>query len=428
MKTDFLKGRVFLLTAFVSLVSGCGQQVTPNSVFEQASDECEGEVVPGQFVARHADGRIEVVKGVSKEEFLEGYVRKNLSDIVYAEHDFVVRANRGELRQMAPGASASADNWGVRNIGIDGVWQSGNYGQNSVVAVIDTGMDLLHDQLKKQIAVNTGETGADAFGRSRADNGIDDDGNGFIDDAFGYDFTVNEPLAGDNTYHGTHVSGIIAAEHNDTVAQSTDHVQGVAPKAKLIPLAFLDSDGAGTMSDGVRAINYAVMRGAHVINASWGGPICSRSLRDTIVGLSSRNVIFVAAAGNSGLNIDRFPEYPAALNLASQFTVGAIGSFNDMANYSNYGAAGVHLFAPGSSIVSTLPGGTMGALSGTSMATPFVTGAIALMLSAVPNSTAAQVRQALYASVTKRNDYLNASKGRLNLTSAISELHRVTGR
>jgi subtilisin family serine protease len=331
-------------------------------------------------------------------------------------------------QNVAPSSTTYADNWGQQDVGASAAWQAGDYGAGVIVAVVDTGVDIYHDQLKKQIAVNSGETGVDANGNSKADNGIDDDGDGYIDNAFGYDFTVNAALTGDNSYHGTHVDGVIAAEHTDTVAAGSTHVEGLAPKAKILPLAFLDSSGSGIMSDGVRAIEYAVAQGAKVINASWGGPTCSRSLRDTITGLSARNVIFVAAAGNSGSNIDRYPEYPASLNLAAQLTVGATGDHGNMANYSNYGAAAVHLFAPGSSIISTLPGNVMGSLSGTSMATPFVSGAVALLLSAVPDSTPAQVRAALYNSATKRSDYLNSSKGRLNLASAISELHRITGR
>jgi serine protease len=144
-------------------------------------------------------------------------------------------------------------------------------------------------------------------------------------------------------------------------------------------------------------------------------------------------VTFVAAAGNDHSNVDKYKEYPASLNLAAQITVGATGAYDDLASYSNYGSLAVHIFAPGTSIVSTIPGhsghpdGELAPLSGTSMATPFVSGAVALMLSAVPSATTAQIRAALYQSAAKSNSYLNASKGRLDLADAIAKLHQITG-
>ncbi|MGZ3723194.1 MAG: S8 family peptidase, partial [Bdellovibrionales bacterium] len=271
------------------------------------------------------------------------------------------------------------------------------------------------------------EFGADTHGGRKENNQVDDDANGYVDDYSGYDFVHNHGLLGDNQYHGTHVSGIVAGAHHDTTAKIEPYVQGVAPDAKLLPLAFLDDQGSGNMSDAVRAINYAVSRGARVINASWGGTECSATLRDAIAGLNAKNVIFVAAAGNDSANVDRNPEYPASLNLLSQITVGATGDHDYMAQYSNYGLAAVHIFAPGTNIVSTLPGGQMGFLSGTSMATPFVTGAVALLLSAVPDATPAQIRLALYNSSAKYADYLNASRGRLDLGRALTELHTIVG-
>jgi subtilisin family serine protease len=199
----------------------------------------------------------------------------------------------------------------------------------------------------------------------------------------------------------------------------------VAPQAQILPLAFLDRNGAGMLSSGVKAIQYAVAQGARVINASWGGDDCSKALREEIRNLDDTRVAFIAAAGNDSRDVDTLPSYPASLNLAAQITVGAIGSHDIMANYSNYGMHAVHIFAPGTEIDSTLPGSRVGSLSGTSMATPFVTGAVALLLSAAPTATVSQIRTALYNTALHDDHYLNASHGRLDLAKALDELKKL---
>jgi subtilisin family serine protease len=273
---------------------------------------------------------------------------------------------------------------------------------------------------------NPGEQGLDSQGNEKATNGKDDDHNGYVDDVVSFDFYANKTFAGDYGVHGTHIGGIIAGKHSDVVAHSQSYVQGIAPKAKLLPVAFLGPNGGNT-SDGIRAINYAVARGARVINASWGGEFCSRSLRDTITALNGKNVLFATAAGNNepGHNVDRQREYPASLDLPAQITVGSISSNDFLSYFSNYGTKTVHIFSPGDSIVSTAPGGGYVFLSGTSMATPFVAGAAALLWGAEPTATIAQIREALYESSVKRDEYINASKGRLQLGTALSSLRDI---
>jgi subtilisin family serine protease len=425
MKMDF-RARLFLTILLTFFATACGKQKTASGTFEKASDECAGDIIPKQFAVRFLDGHMEVVHAESKEDFINGFLTEHLDVIDYAEHDFYVHS-ADRVKMQTSQQSAWADNWGVDRVGAAALWQQGIRGAGVTVAVVDTGADLTHPQLKNRIAANAGEQGVDSAGRDKATNGIDDDGNGFVDDALGYDFARSRSLRGDYGYHGSHVSGIIAAEHGDTVAQAAPYVQGLAPQAKILPLAFLDETGSGSMTDGVRAIHYAVQRGAKVINASWGGPGCSRSLREAVISLEAAGVIFVAAAGNDSLNIDRSKTYPGSLDLPAQITVGAIGFYGNMSYYSNYGLKSVHIFAPGDGIVSTIPGG-MGALDGTSMATPFVTGAVALLLSAEPTANVAQIRQALYNSSERSSDYLNASGGRLLLTTALAELRQLLGK
>lgn len=412
---------IFFL-AVLAITTACSKTKNASDSFEKASAECLGEAIPNRFMVKYLDGRLEVVSASSKEQFIAGYLTEHLDEVEFAEHDFRIHSKVNLVNSLAQ--SAYNDNWGAKVVGADTLWQQNVRGTDVGVAVIDSGMDLTHTQLRKRVFVNPGEAGLDNQGLDRSNNGIDDDGNGFIDDAAGYDFIRNKPLLGDYNFHGTHIAGIIAGQHTDLIASGSTYVQGVAPEAKILPLAFLDENGSGSLADGVRAIIYASSRGVKVINASWGGSNCSRSLKDAIANLNERGIVFVAAAGNERLNLDIYREYPASFDLPAQITVGAVGENDFMADYSNYGRRSVHIFAPGTDIISTVPGG-MASLSGTSMAAPFVSGAVALLKSAHPEASPQQIRDALYTSATRYTDFLNASQGRLDLRRALSELRRI---
>ena len=408
--TSLVRVFSFLLLALTAV--GCSQTKTSETVFPKVSSQCEDSSIQGRYVVRWASGRVTLHKGGDRSEVLKNFVEKNLDRLELVEPDYrlVLPKSAGDLPRTAVN---SVDNWGAVRINADVAWAQGSRGGGITVAVIDSGMDIEHSQLRNQLAVNSNEV---------AGNGLDDDHNGFVDDVSGFDFTTDSPAVHDSNSHGTHVSGIIAAEHQDNKAGVRSYVQGIAPEAKILPLTFIDSSGSGSLYDAMRAIDYATARGVRVINASWGGAGCSTIMRDQIGALYSKKIVFVAAAGNSGLNIDYSPEYPAAFNLLSQITVGATGDFDSRAQFSNYGDEAVHIFAPGVDIVSTLPNQMMGAMSGTSMATPMVVGAVAVLLGAKPQATMEELRRALYVSAHFDSTYRNVSRGRIDLGAALSKL------
>lgn len=406
--------RLLFLMTILFTGAACSKVKDSETIFPKVSHECEDASIKGRYVVRWSNGLVTLHKGGDRQQVMQEFVEKNVETLDLVEPDYRVSTPETRSAGNIPTAQlGSADNWGQVRMNASAAWTAGNYGGGITVAVIDSGMDTTHPQLQNQLAKNPGEI---------AGNGIDDDHNGFIDDVAGFDFTTDSPAVHDTNSHGTHVSGIIAAEHHDTSAGSRDYVQGVAPMAKILPLTFIDQSGSGSLYDAMRAIDYASQRGAQVINASWGGSACSTIMRDQVGALYAKRIIFVAAAGNSGMNIDLAPEYPAAFNVLSQITVGATGNFDSRAQFSNYGDQGVHIFAPGVDIVSTLPNRQIGPMSGTSMATPMVAGAVALLLSAKPNVTMEQLRSVIYQSAHFDRSYRNASQGRFDLGAALARL------
>jgi subtilisin family serine protease len=290
--------------------------------------------------------------------------------------------------------------WGLKNTGqsIGGVpgtpgidikaeaaWLKTKGSTSTVIAVIDTGTDFTHPDLKDNIWKNPGEI---------ANDGIDNDGNGYIDDVNGWNFFDNlkDPYWGPGEDdHGTHVSGTIAGRAN------TIGVIGVAPNVKIMPLKFIGPFG-GSLDDAIEAINYAKAKGVKISNNSWGGGPYSQALYDTI---KNSNSLFVAAAGNDGTNADTTPMYPAAYNLSNILSVAAINNTGNLASFSNYGATSVDVAAPGVSILSTIPENNYDYFNGTSMATPHVTGTAALVTAVNPTFTPLQIKDKIMATVTK---------------------------
>jgi subtilisin family serine protease len=239
-----------------------------------------------------------------------------------------------------------------------------------LIGVIDTGVDYTHPDLAANIWTNPGEI---------AGNGIDDDANGFIDDTRGWDFRNDDNDPMDDHGHGSHVSGTIGAVGNNGIG-----VVGVCWNVKIVPLKFLSGSGSGTTADAVDAVAYATQIGVRLTSNSWGGGGFSQALFDAIQDANLNGILFVAAAGNSGVNTDTSPHYPSSYNLPNIIAVAATDHNDNLASFSNFGATTVDIAAPGVNILSTFPGNNYGSISGTSMATPHVAGAFGLVFGRFP--------------------------------------------
>jgi hypothetical protein len=256
-----------------------------------------------------------------------------------------------------------------------------------VVAVVDTGIDYTHPELKDHLWINSGEAGpweppAELASlttcRDKSCNGIDDDGNGFVDDVAGWDFVNEQPLPFDVHGHGTHIAGIISSSPAMNVG-----MVGVCPSATIMPLKYYDNSGLGynNLQNTVRAMRYAIRMGANIINYSGGGADPAASERAAIEEAQKKGILVIAAAGNDGHNNDQVPYYPASYGLDNIVSVASINREYELLPSSNYGTKSVNIAAPGLSILSALPTGKFGTMSGTSQATAFVTGAAAMLAS-----------------------------------------------
>ncbi len=349
---------------------------------------------------------------------IEGRLHSSRS-VRYVEPDSVLRAD------AVPNDPLFTDLWGFNNTGqtinfvsgtpdadIDApeAWGVSTGSSSVTVGVIDTGIDTTHPDLAANIWINPGE---DCPG-CRTD-GIDNDHNGYVDDWRGWDFVNHDNNPYDDNGHGTHVAGTIGAVGNNGIG-----VTGVNWNVRLMPLKFLGSDGRGFTSDAISALLYATANGADVTNNSYGGDGYSQAMLDAISSADQQGSLFVAAAGNSALNMDTHPSYPAAYSAPNVISVAATTNTDQRASFSNYGPTTVDLGAPGQDIESTMPGGGYQYLSGTSMATPQVVGAAALVRAAVPGSSAAGLKGLLMGTVDPLPTLAaTVSGGRLNVNTAI---------
>ncbi len=347
-------------------------------------------------------------------------------DVDFAEPNGRVRAATADLRwselwgldnsgQAVLGQKGTAD----ADIDAPEAWALGATGAGQKVAVVDTGVNAAHDDLAGQMAANPGESGS-----GRETNGVDDDGNGLVDDHRGWDWVTGDNDPDDGNGHGSHVAGTIAA------AADTHGIVGVAPDARVLALRVLGDDGWGWTSDIAQGFDYAGDLGVPIVNASLGGTGYSQSMLDAIV--AHPNTLYVVAAGNDSVNSDGSPRYPCVLPATNVLCVGATDQRDARASFSNWGPTTVDLFAPG---VRTLSANKAGAAdpwvfkSGTSMATPHVAGALALMRSAQPSLNAAQQKAAVLGGVDPRPALGGraVTGGRLNASAAVQAAGRAAG-
>lgn len=298
------------------------------------------------------------------------------------------------------------DLWGLKRIQAPAAWDVTTGSPNVTIAVVDTGLDFAHRDLQGNIWENPGETGMDSQNRDKKTNGVDDDLNGYIDDWRGWDFANSDNDPTDDHGHGTHVAGTIAAVGNN----GTD-VVGVLWSARLMPLKFLNGQGAGTSANGAAAIRYAATQGARVINNSWEGFGFSTVIRDAVNFADAKGALSIAAAGNSDSDLGTYPHTPASE--PAVVAVSALTPEDARASFSNFGSK-IELTAPGGdtvldppspdfyrNIVSLRAAGTSMGMpvdlmttraAGTSMASPHVAGAAGLLLALHPEWTNIQVR------------------------------------
>lgn len=316
--------------------------------------------------------------------------------------------------------------WGLKKSDAARAWEVSQGSRKVVVAVIDTGADIKHEDLANNFWTNPGETGKDAQGRDKATNGIDDDGNGFVDDVHGWNFVSNNPDLTDNHGHGTHIAGIIGAE-----AGNGKGIAGIAPKVSLMILKYYDPKVPSTdnLRNTVNAIKYAVKMHANIINYSGGGTEFSQEEHDAIEEARKQGILFVAAAGNERSNSDKHKYYPADYGLSNIISVTAIDPSTEVLSSSNYGTETVDIAAPGQNILSTLPNSSYGYMTGTSQATAFVTGAAVLVMAHKDQFVAEDVKKYILATGDSENSLIakcRTSK-QLNLYKALTVLDSGVG-
>ncbi len=269
-------------------------------------------------------------------------------------------------------------------------WNISTGSSDVVVAVIDTGVDYNHPDLRDNMWSNPGEV---------PNNGIDDDANGYVDDVYGINAMYGAARPGDpmdENGHGTHVAGTIGAVGHNGLG-----VVGVNQNVRIMALRFLGASGSGSLAGAITAIDYMITlknRGVdvRVANNSWGGSGYAPALAEAIQRAEEAGIVFVAAAGNDGADNDVEPSYPANFEMSNVVSVAALDEWGNLASFSNYGATTVDIAAPGVGIYSTFPGNRYVKLSGTSMATPHVAGALALLFAAEPTLNYEQALSRLY--------------------------------
>lgn len=348
-------------------------------------------------------------------------------DVEYVEPNYILSVDPVDVQAMGvPPSGSDAYDQSNSAVKVTEAWaieKPYNQGTKTLVAIIDTGLDTNHGLFKDSNAV--WENAAEKNGIP----GVDDDGNGYIDDVNGWNFVAGNSNVFDDDEHGTHVAGIILGVGQDVLQYPVRE-----SKVKIMALKFLDSHGSGTTANAVSAIYYAVNMGARVINNSWGGSSYSRSLHDAYTYAHTHGIFIASAAGNSGTNNDTAPMYPGSLDTPNNMSVAASTDSNTKASFSNYGTS-VQVAAPGVAIISSVPGtgcvapGCFQMMSGTSMASPFVAGMAALIVREAPQLSGYQIKNVIMSTVdlfASFNSYVS-TKGRVNVLKAIQNSQTQVG-
>lgn len=436
---------VLLSCVFASLASGEVQAATasklknfnfehvPNQAIIKTNDHMMATMAANRFAAfgglvkRQFDAsRAYVVEfnGLAQADFQSSLIElANDPAVEYIEANTILRMDKmpndprfGELYGLHnTGQSAGTAGADIKAVN---AWEVTTGSRNVVVGIIDTGVNYLHPDIAPNYWNNPGETGVDANGVDKKTNGLDDDNNGFIDDWRGWDFVNNDndPMDDNSSYHGTHCAGTIGGAGNDGVG-----VVGVNWEVSMVGLKFLSAAGGGTLEDAVRAIEYANKLGVTMTSNSWGGGGYSETMAAAIAEAQTKGILFIAAAGNSAVDNDRSPHYPSSYEHDIVISVAATDRNDRLASFSCYGAKSVDLAAPGVDILSASNGDTYKSLSGTSMATPHVAGAAALLKAAMPNLTAEKIKMRLMFGSDRvaATQATTLSGGRLNVANAV---------
>lgn len=408
-------GRPEILVKFKSGVSNETIEALSARLHDRLEDRIEN--APGWTA-------IDDLDNTNPAELVAQYLK--LPEVEYAEENYEISLSdeveelptKVDFRRADPGEVVNAvrphdpqfnEQWALANSGQRGgkegadisamiAWAKTTGSEDVVVAVLDSGVDYTHEDL----APNMWQRPANLTPYQDAELGS-------IDDEFGFNAIDNASDPMDENGHGTHCAGIVGAEGENNIG-----IAGVNWKVRIMPLKFMNAGGFGTTKDAIEAINYVINRkkagvNVRIISASWGSTQKSRALEDVIREAGENDILFVAAAGNSSVNNDRTPHYPSSYNLPNVISVAALDRNDQLASFSNYGPKSVAVAAPGVDILSTWLGNAYEEKSGTSMATPVVSGVAALIVAENPRISVDALRKKILAS----SDPIVALKGKV---------------